>query len=154
MFCRKCRSDLLTKNGIVRGRQRYRCRSCGFNFTQEHSNGWPSSSKMLIVVSYCCGEGISDLAEQSGATPASVLRWIEEARESINGDGEIVEWMAEAIADAVDWKSLEHFGWLQSLFDLRRSDASRNPADAENSALVTERAKEISDKLRKSDQQA
>lgn len=143
MFCRKCRSDLLIKNGIVRGRQRYRCRACGFNFTQEHSNGWPSSSKLLIVVSYCDGESISDLAEQSGATPASVFRWIEEARESINGDGEIVEWMEEAIVDAVsfaleienipntdkevDRKVFEHIEWLQLMFGLRRSDAGQNP---------------------------
>jgi transposase-like protein len=103
MLCRKCRSGFLTKNGFVRGRQRYRCRSCGFNFTQEHSNGWPSSSKLLIVVSYCFGEAISDLAEQSGATPVSVFRWIEEARESIKGTGEMAEWVIEALSDAVDF---------------------------------------------------
>ena len=144
MLCRKCRSELLTKNGIVRGRQRYRCRSCGFNFTQEHSNGWPSSSKLLIVTSYCFGENISDLAEQSGATPVSVFRWIEEARESINGDGEMVEWVMEALIDAVDFaltiekksktvdevksELLKQFVWLGSLLNqTRSSDATFVP---------------------------
>lgn len=137
MICRKCRSAFPIKNGIVRGRQRYRCRSCGFNFTQKHSNGWPSSSKLLIVVSYCTGESITALAEQSGATPASVLRWIEEARESIKGGGEMVEWVMEALNDATDFaltiekksKTVEEFfgelskqiEWLCSLFDLKRS---------------------------------
>jgi hypothetical protein len=120
-------------------------------------------------VSYCCGENISDLAEQSGATPASVFRWIEEARESINGDSEIVEWMEEAIVDAVGFalsienipntdkeverKVFEHIEWLQSMFSLKRSDAILNTSHAENPALVTKRVKEISDLLRKSEQQ-
>lgn len=185
MRCRKCRKGLLTKNGIVRGRQRYRCRSCGFNFTQEHSNGWPPSSKLLIVVSYCCGETISNLAEQSGAAPASVFRWIEEARESIMGDREMHEWVIDALTEAVSFaltiedkpktekeicvQFVEQISWLNSLLAQRRStdgrfvpnfealgwtDASRNPTDAEFSALVTKRVQEMVDKLRKSDYQS
>jgi transposase-like protein len=88
-------------------------------------------------VSYCCGETITELAEQSGATPASVFRWIEEARESIKGDGEMVEWVVEALVDAVDFalamenksnavkdvssELLKQIEWLDSLFNLRRS---------------------------------
>jgi hypothetical protein len=88
-------------------------------------------------VSYCCGEAISDLAEQSGATPVSVFRWIEEARESIKGDGKIVNWVIEALLDAVDFaltigkkpkteegvfcELLQQIEWLDSLFDLKRS---------------------------------
>jgi transposase len=180
MFCRKCRSDLITKNGIVHGRQRYLCRSCGFNFTIAHSNGWPSSSKLTVVVSYCCGEAIADLARDCGATPVSVSRWIEEARESIMGDREMVEWMIEALTDAVDFaltienrakneeevyfEFSEQVAWLKSLFKQRRLlDAKVVPHleesgsavnDAEFCAHVTKEVERISDILRKTDYQS
>ena len=137
MRCRKCRSHKTSKNGIVRGCQRYRCLSCGFNFTKEHANGWPPSSKLLIVVSYCLGEKISDLAEESRATPASVFRWIEEARESITGDNGMASWVSDALMEAVSFKIraekkpvtedevytlvIDQIAWLSTLFDQKRS---------------------------------
>ncbi len=30
--CKKCSSESLVKNGIVRGNQRYKCKECGYNF--------------------------------------------------------------------------------------------------------------------------
>jgi transposase-like protein len=165
MRCRKCRSDLLTKNGFIRRHQRYRCRSCGFNFTQEHSKGWPPSSKLLIVVSHCCGETISDLAEQSGATTASVFRWIEEARESIYGDRKMVQWVIEALTEAVNFalmieerpkteteiyvEFMNQIEWLESLFARMRTADNRPPTDAQDSAFITRHVEEIADKLRK-----
>lgn len=31
--CPKCKSDLLTKSGVVNNRQRYKCKDCSYNFT-------------------------------------------------------------------------------------------------------------------------
>ncbi|MGY4306405.1 hypothetical protein ACVIJ6_003648 [Bradyrhizobium sp. USDA 4369] len=104
MRCSKCRSQETTKNGVVRGTQRYRCTACGFNFTQEHPKGWPALSKLLIVVSYCFGDSISDLAEQSGATANSVSRWIEEAREATFGEHELPGWVREALFETVSFE--------------------------------------------------
>lgn len=101
MQCRKCHRKTIVKNGMVRNRQRYKCSGCGFTFTQKHANGWPSDSKMLIVMNHCMGESISALAKDSGASPVSVLRWIEEARESLTTGGEMVDWVSEALMDSV-----------------------------------------------------
>ena len=30
--CKECQSDTIVKNGIVREKQRYKCKSCGCNF--------------------------------------------------------------------------------------------------------------------------
>ncbi|WP_409999155.1 hypothetical protein [Bradyrhizobium sp. SZCCHNR1093] len=181
MRCRKCRSQKTTKNGVVRGTQRYRCCSCGFNFTQEHPKGWPELSKLLIVVSYCLGESISDLAEQAGATTASVFRWIEEAREATMGE-KMAGWVREALIEMVSFKLkverqrptedevyellIEHLVWLTELFAQKRSadarfepnyaalgwaDANRNPTDAEFSNLITKRIREIEGNLREVD---
>jgi transposase-like protein len=32
MLCKKCFSDHYVKNGMVRTKQRYKCRCCGYNF--------------------------------------------------------------------------------------------------------------------------
>ena len=147
MQCRKCQSKKITKNGIVRDRQRYKCRACGFNFTQQHANGWPSDSKMLIVMSYCMGESISELAKQSGASRVSVFRWIEEARESLTTDGEMADWVIEALTDSVSFaltvenrpntmkelsaELLHQIGWWSALFDAKRSGDGTFIADYE-----------------------
>ena len=31
--CKRCGSEEHTKNGFMRGKQRYRCKACGLNFT-------------------------------------------------------------------------------------------------------------------------
>lgn len=35
MRCKRCYSDKVVKNGKVRGVQRYRCKKCHYNFTEE-----------------------------------------------------------------------------------------------------------------------
>jgi hypothetical protein len=147
MHCRKCQSENIVKNGIVRDRQRYKCRACGFNFTQQHANGWPSDSKMLIVMNYCLGETISELAKQSGASRVSVLRWIEEVREPLKTGAEMADWLIEALRDSVDFalsvekrpKTMEEvsaelwhqIGWWSALFDAKRSGDGTFFADYE-----------------------
>jgi hypothetical protein len=54
-------------------------------------------------VSYCFGESISDLAEQSGATVSSVFRWIEEAREATMGQ-QMAGWVRDALIESVSFK--------------------------------------------------
>jgi transposase len=52
LSCKKCGSASFVKNGFVRGLQRYRCRSCGFNFTATPNRGrWgPSCGKVTIPI--------------------------------------------------------------------------------------------------------
>ncbi len=33
MDCPRCKSSLKTKDGIVKGRQRYKCKCCGYRYT-------------------------------------------------------------------------------------------------------------------------
>lgn len=39
MHCRKCGSEAFTKNGFIDETQRYKCKQCGFKFTQEAPHG-------------------------------------------------------------------------------------------------------------------
>ncbi|MDR1199352.1 MAG: hypothetical protein LBK94_10165 [Prevotellaceae bacterium] len=33
MKCPKCKSESHVRNGLIKGKQRFRCRQCGFNYT-------------------------------------------------------------------------------------------------------------------------
>jgi hypothetical protein len=92
---------------------------------------------MLIVMEYCMGQSISELAKQSGASPVSVFRWIEEARESfVIGKG-MADWVIEALTDSVSFaltvekrpntmeevsaQLLHQIEWWVAMFDAKRS---------------------------------
>ncbi len=45
--CKRCGASDHVKNGIVRGLQRYRCLSCGCNFTMTPPRGKPPAMKTL-----------------------------------------------------------------------------------------------------------
>jgi transposase-like protein len=45
MKCTKCQSGHYVKNGIIRGRQRYKCKDCGNNFTLDYSQIFDTEEK-------------------------------------------------------------------------------------------------------------
>jgi len=48
--CKACQAETYTKNGTVRGLQRYRCKICGCNFTDTPPRGKPAAVKALAVL--------------------------------------------------------------------------------------------------------
>lgn len=53
LACKRCGSEEHTKNGLMRGKQRYRCKACGLNFTDTPPRGMPLqpdpySSSLLV----------------------------------------------------------------------------------------------------------
>src|ERR1700758_2355464 len=76
IICKRCQAADYVKNGIVRGRQRYRCRKCLCNFTDTEPRGKPAAMKALALLLYAMGNmnfcGIGRLLKVSDV---SVLRW-------------------------------------------------------------------------------
>jgi transposase len=64
------------KNGVVGGRQRYRCRGCGFNFTREEGHGKSAAVKDMAVALHLCGMTLSSIGDILGVTAQSVMRWV------------------------------------------------------------------------------
>ncbi len=63
----KCQSSNIIKSG----RQRYKCKSCGFQFTRTDSRGRPASEKAMAIILYT-----------KVSTPA-VLRWVRTFAEKV-----------------------------------------------------------------------
>ena len=57
--CKNCKSEKTTKNGIVRKKQRYKCKECGYNFVIGHAHRSPGkqAKKALVTMLYSLGKG-------------------------------------------------------------------------------------------------
>lgn len=77
MDCPKCNSEKKIKNGVIKGIQRYKCKSCGYNYTVERrSCDYPLSTKKKALQLYLEGLGFRSIGRLLGVSNVSVLNWI------------------------------------------------------------------------------
>jgi transposase len=76
--CKGCGSEEQRKNGFMRGKQRYLCKSCGLNFTDTPPRGMPLQIKVLAVLLYVSGLSMNRTARLLGVSTPSVMKWIEQ----------------------------------------------------------------------------
>ena len=75
--CKRCGATDFVKNGVVRLMQRYRCRSCGCNFTMTPPRGKPAEMKSLALLLYSMGNmGYRMIARILRVSHVSVYDWI------------------------------------------------------------------------------
>lgn len=80
--CKNCQSISCTKNGRVRGKQRYRCKDCGYNFVEgdTRTNEAIIAKKAMCVIFYSLGKAsFNMLAKIFNTWPSLVFRWIKDA---------------------------------------------------------------------------
>lgn len=108
--CPRCDSEKTVKNGNHLGRQRHRCRGCGFQFTRKTPRGRAAHEKAAAVLLYTMGLPFSTIARIYGTAPSSVMRWVQSFAEKNTGKPEpgqavIVEldamWLSLHAAEAV-----------------------------------------------------
>ena len=75
--CKRCGAIDYVKNGIVRGMQRYHCRSCGCNFTMTAPRGKPPAMKALALLLYAMGNmSFCSIARILGVSDVAILNWV------------------------------------------------------------------------------
>ena len=74
--CPKCSCSEVVKNGQHHGRQRYRCKSCSFQFTRTTARGRPATEKATAVLLYTLGLSLNCIARMFKVTTPAVLRWV------------------------------------------------------------------------------
>ena len=75
--CKGCGSAEHVKNGLARGKQRYRCRGCGLNFTDTPPRGMPLAIKATAVLLYVGGLSMNRTAKLLGVSAPTIQAWIE-----------------------------------------------------------------------------
>src|ERR671933_194216 len=76
--CKRCGSAEQVKNGLMRGKQRYRCKACGLNFTDTPARGLPLALKVTAVLLYVSGLSMNRTAKLLGVSTPAVQAWIEQ----------------------------------------------------------------------------
>jgi transposase-like protein len=60
----------------MKGLQRYKCKHCNYQFTQETPRGKPMKDKILALILYLSGLSMNMTAQIVGVSTQSVMRWI------------------------------------------------------------------------------
>src|SRR3954453_21818372 len=76
--CKGCGDEEHVKNGFMRGKQRYRCKACGLNFTDTPPRGMPLRGKVTAVLLYLSGLSMNRTAKVLGGATPSVMTWNEQ----------------------------------------------------------------------------
>ena len=92
--CKNCNLEKIIKSGKVNGKQRYKCKDCGYHFVEGdgRTNEKIAAKKAMCVVLYSLGKAsFRMLAKIFDTSPSLVYRWILEAgcklpNQEISGD--------------------------------------------------------------------
>ena len=67
----------LVKNGRIKEKQRYKCKKCSYQWTENHTyTSIPLTEKALAVFFYCHGLAMNAIAKMLHASPSTILEWI------------------------------------------------------------------------------
>lgn len=127
MRCPKCNSEKKTKDGIVKQRQRYKCKECNFRFTVSVRSGTkPLHVKKLALQLYLEGLGFRSIGRILGVSNVNVLKWIRAFGEEVSGLQSSVpavfSEMDEVHTYVGDKKTIDGYGLL--LIDMGRNSST------------------------------
>ena len=74
MQCGKCGSKNSVKAGFNHGKQRYKCKECGRQFTQTQDKN--ATKRALSLYLYVVGLSMNAIARMVSVEPSTVLYWI------------------------------------------------------------------------------
>ncbi len=79
LFCPKCSSDQYVKSGIVKERQRYQCKACGYYYTVQ-KEGKKVNQYFVIKALQLYLEGVSyrEIERILGVSHVSVMNWVKQ----------------------------------------------------------------------------
>ncbi len=76
--CKRCGSAKYVKNGLMRGKQRYLCKTCGLAFTDTPARGKPLALKAAAVLLYVSGLSMNRTAKLLMVSTPTVQAWLEQ----------------------------------------------------------------------------
>jgi len=81
--CARCKSERRTKDGIVGGRQRYKCKDCGFRYTIGDRSSAMNLLKRSALELYLEGLGFRSIGRILKVSHVSIYNWIRSFGEKI-----------------------------------------------------------------------
>ena len=75
-YCPKCTSAGVSKNGRIKGVQRYKCKQCQYQFTRKTPRGRSATEKALAITLYLMGVSMNAIGRLLKVSTPAVLSWI------------------------------------------------------------------------------
>ena len=88
MECPKCSGLERVKNGFMCGKQRYKCKTCGCNFSKSTKQGYPLQIKKKALQYYLEGMGFRRIERLLCVSHVSVMNWVKQASNQIRQERE------------------------------------------------------------------
>ena len=83
IHCPQCNSSNIIKSGFAKGRQRFKCKQCNYQFTSfSQERGKPLWMKLEAVLMYLSGMSMNAAAKILGVSAQSVLNWVRDFGEA------------------------------------------------------------------------
>lgn len=77
LLCKHCGSDKSVKNGSVKGKQRYLCKSCGLTFREgDERIRYTLEQHIRVIKLYTEGVGLRSIERLEGISAPLLVRWI------------------------------------------------------------------------------
>jgi transposase-like protein len=87
MKCPNCGSIQINKNGHCRGKQNYRCKSCGRQFVEARSTkGYSDDAKQICLKMYRDGIGFRAIERATGVSHNTIINWVKQAEKQSDAD--------------------------------------------------------------------
>ena len=82
--CPQCQSKKSTKSGLIKGRQRYKCKGCGYHYTvSQKSDTSTKAQRRLALTLYLEGLGFRSIGRILGFSHVAVYYWIKSFGEQV-----------------------------------------------------------------------
>jgi transposase-like protein len=133
MKCPKCGSEEYCKDGIIKGRQRFKCKRCNYHYTVEQKSDVKSlQTKRLAFEMYLEGVGFRAISRILKISYVTVFQWIKKWGENLelprrNETIEVVE-LDEMHTYISQKKTTDGYGLL--LIDMEKGSSLLSAATA------------------------
>jgi transposase-like protein len=77
MLCKHCGSEDAVKNGIILGKQRYKCKGCGKTYREgDDRERYTNDQRLRVIKWYLEGAGIMSIERMEGVPNPLIIKWI------------------------------------------------------------------------------
>lgn len=105
MECKRCQGTKCVKSGLIRGKQRWLCKSCGYHFTEgdRRKERTTTRQRALAVLLVCVGLSYRAAGRIAGVATNTVMVWFRKFAQSVD----LPE--IEGSVDVVEMDEMWHF---------------------------------------------
>ncbi|MBD2083074.1 IS1 family transposase [Leptolyngbya sp. FACHB-17] len=113
MNCPQCGSTHINKNGHCRGKQNYRCKSCGRQFVESRSaRGYSEDAKQICLKMYRDGIGFRAIGRATGISHNTIINWVKQTESDDPPDSSEIDEQTQAIGQ-YPYKSVQLAAFLK-----------------------------------------